>query len=257
MTWFKRRSSTFTQSGSLSLWLTINSTWSELTMGENNDFILAINGARLVARGLISMALASILEKSKISFKIFSKFCALFCCVFNSSRCSSVNELSRNKTSPMPKIPFIGVRSSWLILAKNCDFATLAKLALFTAFLSSVVCSATLPSSCWLNSLSWVFNPWFLILEACRFSIERCSALASNSNCCCSCNTSCQLESVLNLCVLVLPKLCINVVKLVIGCTNKLASWCIKITTISINSALNKIVGSQAFATAILKCLRL
>ena len=42
----------------------------------------------------------------------------------------------------MPITPFIGVRISWLMLARNCDFAWAASSALFLAARSSVLASS-------------------------------------------------------------------------------------------------------------------
>ena len=64
---------------------------------------------------------ASILEKSKISLIIDSNDSALDFTVSVKSFCSADNEVSNNKPV-MPITPFIGVRISWLILAKNSDF---------------------------------------------------------------------------------------------------------------------------------------
>ncbi len=64
---------------------------------------------------------ASILEKSRMSLMIASKASALLRMVSANSRCSVFNGVS--SSSPlMPMMPFIGVRISWLMLAKNSDF---------------------------------------------------------------------------------------------------------------------------------------
>ncbi len=73
---------------------------------------------------------ASILEKSRISLMIASSESPLFLMVFAYSSCSEVNSVS-NSRPVMPITPFIGVRISWLMLARK------SLLAMFAAWAST------------------------------------------------------------------------------------------------------------------------
>ncbi len=90
-----------------------------------------------------SMRAASILEKSKISLMIVSSASPLLRIVSAKSRCSALSGVS--SSSPlMPIMAFIGVRISWLIIARKEDLACVADSAASLAFCSS--CSASLRS---------------------------------------------------------------------------------------------------------------
>ena len=82
---------------------------------------------------------ASILEKSSISLIIDNNDSALFFAMFARWRCSSVNLLC-NSSPSIPNTPFIGVRISWLIFARNSDFRCVASSALFNASTKSLAC---------------------------------------------------------------------------------------------------------------------
>jgi hypothetical protein len=71
---------------------------------------------------------ASIFEKSSTSSMMRTKACAESRIVATSGSWSSPNPC-RSKTSIMPSTPFIGVRISWLIVARNVDFASFAASA--------------------------------------------------------------------------------------------------------------------------------
>lgn len=58
------------------------------------------------------------------------------------------------RTSTMPMMPFMGVRISWLIVARKADFAAFAASACLFASSSSRVRFSTLCSSCSLSSMS-------------------------------------------------------------------------------------------------------
>ncbi len=79
---------------------------------------------------------ASILEKSRMSFSRESKESAEAFAVVRYSRCSCVSSVS-SASSVMPMTPFIGVRISWLMLARNSPFAWLAASAASLAFRDS------------------------------------------------------------------------------------------------------------------------
>ena len=57
------------------------------------------------------------------------------------SRCSDERGVSR-RIEVMPRTPFIGVRSSWLMLARNCDLSLEAAIASWRLLLSSADCAA-------------------------------------------------------------------------------------------------------------------
>ncbi|MNR56357.1 hypothetical protein D3C85_1769120 [compost metagenome] len=65
---------------------------------------------------------ASILLKSRISFRMYSSEALLSLIILAYPRCSSSSSVSVSR-SVMPIMPFIGVRSSWLIMARNSDLA--------------------------------------------------------------------------------------------------------------------------------------
>src|SRR5205823_11175631 len=71
---------------------------------------------------------ASILEKSRRSLLMPSRFLPERCTVSAYLRCALVSPVSSN-SSVIPRTPFIGVRISWLILARNELFAWLADSA--------------------------------------------------------------------------------------------------------------------------------
>ena len=63
-----------------------------------------------------------------MSLRIDSSESADVCTVVRLSRWSAVSSLS-STSSVMPMMPFIGVRISWLMLARNSLFARLASIA--------------------------------------------------------------------------------------------------------------------------------
>jgi len=71
---------------------------------------------------------ASIFEKSSTSSIMRSNACAESRIVATSGSWSSPSPC-RSSISIMPSTPFIGVRISWLIVARNVDFASLAASA--------------------------------------------------------------------------------------------------------------------------------
>ena len=71
---------------------------------------------------------ASILEKSRMSLRMVMRDSAEARAAVRKSRCSAVRVVSR-ASSIMPTIPFMGVRISWLILARNSLLARLAAWA--------------------------------------------------------------------------------------------------------------------------------
>ncbi len=71
---------------------------------------------------------ASILEKSSTSSMMRSSACALSRMVATVRRCAASSPW-RSSTSIMPSTPFIGVRISWLMVARKVDFAWFAASA--------------------------------------------------------------------------------------------------------------------------------
>ena len=70
----------------------------------------------------------SIFEKSRMSLRMASSESADDLTVIRQSRCCSFGSLS-SASSVMPMMPFIGVRISWLMLARNSLLARLASMA--------------------------------------------------------------------------------------------------------------------------------
>ena len=71
---------------------------------------------------------ASILEKSRMSLRMVSSASPEACTVSANSRCSAPRSVS-SSSEVMPSTPFIGVRISWLMLARNSDFSCEASRA--------------------------------------------------------------------------------------------------------------------------------
>ena len=74
----------------------------------------------------------SIFEKSRMSFRMESSDSADIFTVSRHSRVSGCRLVS-SASSVIPMMPFIGVRISWLMLARNSLFARLASIALSRA----------------------------------------------------------------------------------------------------------------------------
>jgi hypothetical protein len=72
--------------------------------------------------------------------------------VLANSRCSGVRSVS-SSMPVIPITPFIGVRISWLMLARNSDFSLADSRASSRAWASSKVRPRTLVSNC---SLVWL-----------------------------------------------------------------------------------------------------
>ena len=87
-------------------------------MGSNQFFVFWIMSNKLKDRLSISILFASIFEKSKISLITVNNDCELFTATSTLCCCVSDNSVLFNKFS-MPIMPLIGVRISWLIIAKN------------------------------------------------------------------------------------------------------------------------------------------
>ena len=88
----------------------------------------------------------SILEKSRMSLMTPSRCCPDDCTASAHSRCCGCSGLSISN-SFMPSTPFIGVRISWLMVARNSLLAALAASANSLACSNSTVRSATCCSS--------------------------------------------------------------------------------------------------------------
>jgi len=85
-----------------------------------------------------SISPASIFEISTISLMILSIRAPLFSIILIYSCCSSPERFGSFNSSEKPRIPFIGVRISWLILARKADF----KRSLFSAISFASIRSA-------------------------------------------------------------------------------------------------------------------
>ncbi|OFA05196.1 hypothetical protein JAB9_08720 [Janthinobacterium sp. HH107] len=79
---------------------------------------------------------ASILEKSRMSSMMLSRLSPERCTVCTKRCCLGLSSV-RCSNSVMPSTPFIGVRISWLILARNSDLARLAASASALACVSA------------------------------------------------------------------------------------------------------------------------
>ena len=95
---------------------------------------------------------ASIFEKSRTSFSTAIRLAAHARARSRKSRRSSASVVS-SASSVIPKMPFIGVRISWLIVARNSDFASDASSARRLARSSSSTKPTSLASfSIWRSS---------------------------------------------------------------------------------------------------------
>ena len=86
--------------------------------------------------GLRSISPASIFEKSRMSLITVRRCSADDVAISRYSRCSGFSSES-STSAVMPRTPFIGVRISWLMLARNSLFARLAASATSFAFCNS------------------------------------------------------------------------------------------------------------------------
>ena len=101
---------------------------------------------------------ASIFEKSRISLMTISK-CSPEACAIDKSSCCASFKCSSCSRVKIPSTPFIGVRSSWLILAIKSDFTCNAVNASSRAFCICAVRWATSFSSPSLRlTSSWFFS---------------------------------------------------------------------------------------------------
>ena len=114
------------------------------------NFINSVSSSMLFLRlkGISSRAIlpASIFEKSRMSLIIPSNVSADVWMVSILSNCSSFKSVSANREA-IPITPFKGVRISWLIDAKNCDFDRAACSAKSLATVNSAVRCSTRRSS--------------------------------------------------------------------------------------------------------------
>ncbi len=87
-----------------------------------NVVMSQINARRLTSATSRVILPASIFEKSRMSFTSVNNASAERCMVSISCRCWSVSDVSL-RSCVHPSTPFIGVRSSWLIVARKIPFA--------------------------------------------------------------------------------------------------------------------------------------
>ena len=90
---------------------------------------------------------ASILEKSRMSLMIASSVSAAVSAVPTKRSCFFSSGVLRSRRS-MPMTPFMGVRISWLMLARNCALAAAAAWASRVLTSRSCVRSSTSSSRC-------------------------------------------------------------------------------------------------------------
>ena len=100
------------------------------TSGEKKVCKYSICSFTLVSDNEISTSPASTFEMLIMSFMILSIRAPLFSMISMYSCCTSPDNLGSFKSSVNPRIPFIGVRISWLIFARKADF----KRSLSSAF---------------------------------------------------------------------------------------------------------------------------
>jgi hypothetical protein len=103
---------------------------------------------------------ASILEWSSTSLRMLISDSPDDAAVFTRRRCCG-SSLEPRSSSSAPSTPFIGVRISWLIVARNCDLAMLAASAASLARLSdSLAASALALARCSEALAASTSRPW-------------------------------------------------------------------------------------------------
>ena len=94
---------------------------------------------------------ASIFEKSRMSLMTVKRLSPLLRMISMNSRCSVLSGVS-SRSEVIPITPFIGVRISWLMVARNWLFARLASTASLVAIFASLTafssCSLSVSASC-------------------------------------------------------------------------------------------------------------
>ena len=132
ITWRRRRASPIRASGMVGgTWL-ISSTPFSLARTLKGRRALTTASRRLNSTGDSSSFRASIFEKSRMSLMTLRSVSADSRAITRYSRCSSASGVCRVR-SVMPMMPFIGVRISWLMLARNSLLARLAASAACSA----------------------------------------------------------------------------------------------------------------------------
>ena len=124
---------------------------------------------------------ASIFEKSRISLITVRSESADDLTNCRYSCCSASRSVSR-ASSVIPRIPFIGVRISWLILARNSDFARVAASAV-----SFATCSSSKAACLASNSAVWLMAA--PIRPAISSSVWTSTGLNPYSSADCTCKT--------------------------------------------------------------------
>ena len=107
--------------------------------GRSSVSTSATSAAGSIHDGSRSSRPASIFDRSRMSLMISSSACADSRARSTLARCGCVSDSSRTRSS-MPMIPFMGVRISWLMLARNSDFRREACSACSRAL--TIACSA-------------------------------------------------------------------------------------------------------------------
>ena len=106
--------------------------------------------AMSVGSGVMPILPASSADMSRISLSRRSRCCAELRAVCTQSRWCALSGPSSSSRSSMPSMPLKGVRSSWLMLARNWLFSRLAVSARALAQRSSALsCSSATCSRCW------------------------------------------------------------------------------------------------------------
>ena len=103
---------------------------------------------------------ASILEWSSTSLRMVISDAPEEAAVFTSRRCCGSSRELRSSSSA-PSTPFMGVRISWLIVARNCDLAMLAASAASLArFSDSLAASVMALARCSEALAASASRPW-------------------------------------------------------------------------------------------------
>ena len=134
---------------------------------------------------------ASILEMSRTSLTMASNDSPEARTSSRHSRCSAVSSVC-SATCVRPMIAFIGVRISWLMLARNSDFARLACSAACLATSNS----ASARSRICISRRSWSWAEIRFAVRS-RILISRSSFALSKSRCALRCRSSCVARSAL------------------------------------------------------------
>ncbi len=143
-TCLRRSASTRTWSGACGAISSSSASPRACALARSSAVTEAASACSDVTAGLRVSLPASILAWSRTSLMIAISVSPDPRAVLTSRRCWPSSALRRSRSSA-PSTPFIGVRISWLIVARNCDLARLAASAVSLA-LRSEACAASASS---------------------------------------------------------------------------------------------------------------